>query len=114
VETAPNVSKKGGNSGVEHLLNGGGFIVDDYQSAKSHGSDWSDGSDDDVSYSREIHEAKKLIEINEKLGVNFQDGEGGMLTEWWLWRRGIVVRRLSGSKIGVINDCVNHEYQRVG
>jgi hypothetical protein len=113
-EVAPNVSKKGSNSGVEHLLNGGGFIVDDYQSAKSHGSDWSDESDDDVSYSREIHEAKKLIEINEKLGVNFQDGEGGMLTEWWLWRRGIVVRRLSGSKIGVINDCDNLEYKGVG
>jgi hypothetical protein len=72
-EAAPSLARKVGSSGVEHLINGGGFIVDDYQSAKSHGSD---GSDTDVPFSREIYEAKKLIEINEKLGVKFLDGGG--------------------------------------
>jgi hypothetical protein len=75
-ETTLNHSRKGGSSGVEHLVHGGGFIAEEYQSAKSHGSDGSEGSDADVPISREFFEAKKLIEINEKLGVKFYEGEG--------------------------------------
>jgi hypothetical protein len=60
----------GGTSGVELLVEGGGFIVDDYNSAKSH------ECDDGLPVSREMVEAKKLIALNMELGVNFHDGEG--------------------------------------
>ncbi|KAK2379409.1 hypothetical protein QL285_067218 [Trifolium repens] len=60
----------GGTSGVELLVEGGSFIVDDYNSTKSH------ECDDGLPVSREMVEAKKLIALNMELGVNFHDGEG--------------------------------------
>jgi hypothetical protein len=59
-----------GTSGMEHLVEGVGFIVDDYQSAMSY------DSDEGVPMAREIYEAKKLIAINEDLGLKFHDGTG--------------------------------------
>jgi hypothetical protein len=55
---------------MEHLVEGGGFIVDDHQSAMSY------DSDEGVPMAREIYEAKKLIAINEDLGLKFHDGTG--------------------------------------
>jgi hypothetical protein len=57
-------------SGVEYFLEGGGFIEEDYKSAKSQ------DSDDGIPISREFVEAKKLIALNVELGVKFNDGDG--------------------------------------
>ncbi|WJX43737.1 hypothetical protein P8452_30799 [Trifolium repens] len=56
-------------SGVENLLEGGGFIEEEYKSAKSQ------ESEDDIPMTREVAEAKKLININVELGVKFNGGE---------------------------------------
>jgi hypothetical protein len=55
---------------VEYLLEGGGFIEEEYKSAKSQ------ESDEGIPLSREFAEAKKLIALNVELGVNFNDGDG--------------------------------------
>ncbi|KAK2420192.1 zinc finger CCCH domain-containing protein [Trifolium repens] len=57
---------RGSTSGVAHLVEGGGFLEDENQTANNEGRP----------LSREVAEAKKLIAINEELGVKFNDGEG--------------------------------------
>jgi hypothetical protein len=52
---------------------------------------------------REIYEAKKLIAINEDLGLKFHDDTRADVER--MGRLEIVQRRRLGSKVGVINDC---------
>jgi hypothetical protein len=67
-ENGPQQLNRDTISGVARLVEGGGFLEDDNQSANSN--------IEGMPLSREVAEAKKLIAINEELGVKFHDGEG--------------------------------------
>jgi hypothetical protein len=66
---------RGSSSGVTYLVEGGGFLEDEHQNANSP------INNDGVPLSREVAEAKRLIAINEELGVKFHDGKGKMWRE---------------------------------
>jgi hypothetical protein len=56
-----------GTSGIKHLMGGGGFLNPD--SCSDGGEDYQ--SSEEPSPTREVFEARKLIAINEELGVKF-------------------------------------------